>query len=98
MTAHLVVALAFLAALAAPEQVVPVTKTDHKVKVEGRTFRVTVWPDGKVEVAHKAFVTALTLEVRDQMRVAVKEATGCTLVDEFIVAPIVQGKLRCQQE
>lgn len=66
------------------------------VKIEKSKFRVTLGNDGVVEVVNKAFLTGRTMSVRDQMRTAVRQATGCDLVDELWFDAKLKGKLSCE--
>jgi len=78
----------------------PLAAADHpkgrtiKAKVDGSTYRVTVHGQD-VEVANKAMLVVRTLETRDQMRRAVKSATGCEVVDDMWAGNVLLGKLAC---
>ena len=87
------VALA-LAMTAAPAVADPAPAT-WITKVDKSKFRVTLKDNGVVEVVNKAFLTGRTMDVRDQMRTAVHQATGCELVDELWFDAKLKGKLSC---
>ncbi len=82
--------IALLAAAATP-----VPKVEHRVKVDDRTYRVTV-TGPNVEVAEKSMVVKRTVETRDRMRRAVTAATGCSIVDELpMLVAKLEGRLSC---
>lgn len=69
-------------------------KTTWKTKVEGTTFRITL--DGDVvNVVDKSIFTGRNMDVRDKMRAAVLQATGCEIVDEMWFDAKMKGKFRC---
>ena len=72
----------------------PVHRANYKVKVDGKTYRVTV-RGRTVEVANKAIVTTRSPEGMTRMREAVSVATGCKMVDGFWVGNVIQGLLTC---
>lgn len=70
------------------------TSKEYKVKVEGKSYRVKV-KGTEVYVSDKSMLTAATLESRSRMRKAVKDATGCNIVDDFWLEARLAGKLDC---
>ncbi len=72
-------------------------KTEHKVDVDGATYRVVV--DGDVvTVSKKSFVVAYSIKEREAQREAVKRATGCQVFDEIPNGAKLRGKLQCPSE
>lgn len=69
---------------------------EHKVKVEGSTYRVKVKGD-IVYVASKAMIAATNPHARDRMREAVRQSTGCNLVDDYWADARLVGKLQCPE-
>ncbi|CAN5278540.1 hypothetical protein BH11PSE5_BH11PSE5_30690 [soil metagenome] len=65
-----------------------------KVRVDRDTFRVKV-RDGYVQIADKAVMTSDTPQIRDQMKRAVKLATGCEIDDPYWRNSKLVGKLLC---
>lgn len=72
--------------------------TVRHVDVNGRRFRVEVQGD-MVFVQRSTLVSGVTMELRDQMREAVKQATGCSITDEMAIglSMTLQGKLLCAE-
>lgn len=67
---------------------------ESTVTLDGRTFRVHV--EGRsVTVANKAFLTRRSPERADQMRRAVKAATGCEIGDSYWEGTKLRGLLDC---
>lgn len=69
-------------------------KVEHKVEVDGATYRVSV-VGNVVTVSKKSFVVSYSVKERDAMRAAVKKATGCEVVDEIPNGAKLRGKLQC---
>jgi hypothetical protein len=67
------------------------------VKIDKSSFRVTLVGD-TVIVANKAMIAGRTMKVRDQMRRAVIEATGCELTDELWFDATLKGRLLCTEQ
>lgn len=67
---------------------------NHKVKIDGKTYRVEV-KGRTVEVYDKSIITGRSPERGDRLRRAVKEATGCTIKDEYWAAAHLTGLLSC---
>lgn len=67
---------------------------EHKVQVDGRTFRVKVI-GRSFGVFNKALFTVRTPEDGDLMRRAVKEATGCEPKDAYWEGAHMKGLLDC---
>ncbi|WP_294292654.1 hypothetical protein [uncultured Sphingomonas sp.] len=65
------------------------------VQIGSSKFRVTVASDGIVTVVNKALLTGRNMDVRDKMRLAVTQATGCELRDEMWFDAKLRGKLLC---
>ena len=66
------------------------------VRVGKSTFRVS--RSGEVvEVAKKSVFVLRSVQLRDQMREAVAQATGCSITDELMTGNILQGKLSCEK-
>ena len=67
------------------------------VQIDGEGFRVeTEGPE--VRVIPKRSLKAVTLKRRDNMRVAVRTATGCAIEDEFFTGAgngYMVGRLKC---
>lgn len=72
-------------------------KVDHFVEVDGARYRVTVKGD-EVTVNKKATFVRLTIKERDAQRQAVKQATGCDIVDELPNTAKLTGKLSCPEK
>lgn len=68
--------------------------TNHIVKVDGRAFRVEVTGQD-VRVAQKAAFTKVSLKARARMREAVRQATGCSIVDDYWNLTKLEGRLDC---
>lgn len=69
-------------------------KVEHKVEVDGKTYRVKV--TGRSFAAFdKSLVTMRTPERGDRMRRAVRAATGCEPKDEYWEAAHMVGLLDC---
>lgn len=64
------------------------------VEVGKAKYRVTV-KDEEVKVVSKAIVGNRSRERHDQMHQAVRQVTGCTLVDESWHDATLVGKLDC---
>lgn len=69
-------------------------KTTWKAKVGGKTFRITL-DDGVVNVVDKSLLTGRNMEVRDMMRAAVIQATGCEIIDEMWFDAKMKGRFKC---
>lgn len=83
------------AGLASPGAAASPQKVTKKVVINGKTFRVTVIGDA-VMVANKAMFVAFDIQERDDQRAAVKEVTGCEVVDELPSNDAkLRGKLKC---
>jgi hypothetical protein len=72
----------------------PPQKANIKAVVDGSTFLVRVRGD-QVVVANKAMFVAQTMDLRDKMRTAVQQATGCQITDEIWLETKLGGKLNC---
>lgn len=98
MHRHLVVSLALLGLLTGcvtagvgPTGAETIT---HLAVIDSSTYKVRVTGE-HVTVANQALVTSFNLVEREKMRAAVKQATGCELVDEVFLETRLGGKLRC---
>ncbi len=69
---------------------------ERKVEVDGSTYRVNV-KRNVVTVAKKSLVVRYSIDERDKMRLAVKQATGCNVVDEIANGAKLKGKLLCDE-
>jgi hypothetical protein len=90
MRLGLVVLIAALSAAAGAA-----TKTiNHKVVIDGRTYRVEV-KGQTVEVFDKSMFVKRSPETGVRLRAAVKAATGCGIKDEYWEAAHLAGLLAC---
>lgn len=69
-------------------------KTTWKTKVDGTTFRITL-DDGVLNVVDKSILTGRSMDIRDKMRAAVLQATGCEITDELWFDAKLKGKFNC---
>lgn len=68
----------------------------YKVVVDGQTFKVVRYDNGTVKVIDGGvFGPAYSYNLRDQMRQAAKQATGCDIADDFDQDGKLIGKLVC---
>lgn len=67
-----------------------------KTRVNGALYRVTIDRD-VVIVAKKSIISARTMQIRDEMRIAVRQATGCELTDELWFEATLKGRLSCPE-
>ena len=67
---------------------------NHKVELEGRTYRVEV-KGRTVEVFDKSAFTKRSPEAGERLRAAVKKATGCEITQEYWEAAHLAGILEC---
>ncbi len=66
------------------------------VQVDGASYKVRVQGD-KATVARQSVVMPQpSLDERDRMRRAARQATGCTLADDMWLGSILTGKLQCE--
>lgn len=70
---------------------------NYKVKIEGKSYRIRVQGEN-VKAIPKAMLSAATLDQRDDLRKAVKVATGCEIIDEFWDDAKLAGKLKCTEQ
>ncbi len=69
---------------------------NHKVKIDGKTYRVEV--KGRTfEAFDKSIFTGQSPERGEKLRQAVRQATGCAIKDEYWVAAHLTGLLVCDQ-
>jgi hypothetical protein len=69
----------------------------HRVEVEGRSYRIEV-KDETVRVFQKSVISNVSLKRRRQMREAVRQATGCTITDDYWNQTILEGALDCSRD
>lgn len=86
----LIIALAMTVSAAAGN------KAEHKVQIDGKTYRVKV-VGRSFGVFDKSLVTVRSPERGDLMRRAVREATGCEPKDEYWEQAHMNGLLVCPQ-
>lgn len=71
---------------------------NSKVEVDGSTYRVFV-RGREVKVFNKSAITAIgggrSVDRRDAMRQAVRQATGCEIKDDFWRNQVLAGELDC---
>lgn len=67
---------------------------NHKVEVDGQTYRVMV-KGNTVSAFKKSVIVVQTPEVGEAMRKAVTIATGCTMKDGFWRGLRLTGTLEC---
>jgi len=63
-------------------------------RVGDSLFRVSV-KDGKVTVARKSFLVGRTVDNFTNMRIAVRQATGCDIADEIWEGTTLKARLDC---
>lgn len=83
--------LTFLMAITA------VTDINVTVQIDGEGYRVET-EGSEVRVIPKRSLKAVTLKRRDNMRIAVRTATGCMIEDEFFTGAAngyMVGRLKC---
>lgn len=69
---------------------------NYKVKIDGKSYRIRVQGEN-VKAISKAMLSAATLDQRDDLRNAVRVATGCEIVDDFWDDAKLAGKLKCTE-
>lgn len=69
-------------------------KVEHKVQIDGKTYRVKV-VGRSFGVFDKSLVSMRTPERGDAMRRAVRQATGCEPKDEYWEQAHMKGLLTC---
>ncbi len=69
---------------------------NYKVKIDGKSYRVRVQGEN-VKSISKAMLTGVSLSQRDDLRNAVKVATGCEIVDDYWEEAKLAGKLKCTE-
>lgn len=91
---YIIAAALFAITLTATSSAAP-KKVTTKVELNGKKYRVTVIGDA-VMVANKAMFVAYDIQERDDQRAAVKQVTGCDVIDELPSNDAkTRGKLKC---
>jgi hypothetical protein len=68
----------------------------YKATVEGQTFKVIRYDNGTVKIVDGGmFGPGYSINERDRMRRAAKQATGCEVADDFDQDGKLIGKLVC---
>ncbi|QOT71870.1 hypothetical protein H5V43_01440 [Sphingobium fuliginis] len=71
----------------------------HKVSIDGQSFRVIRYDNGSVKVVDGGiFGDGVSYNLRERMRKAAKQGTGCELADDFWLDGKLIGTLRCPGE
>lgn len=71
----------------------------YKANVEGQTFKVIRYDNGSVKIVDGGvFGPSYSYNLRDRMRRAAKQATGCDVADDFDQDGKLIGKLVCSTD
>lgn len=70
------------------------TTVNHKVEIDGKTYRVEV-KGSTVEVFDKSVFTKRTPEAGLRLKEAVRRATGCEIVESYWESAHLVGLLDC---
>ena len=85
--------MTFMILLAAAAATATAT-VNHKVEIDGKTYRVEV-KGRTVEVFDKSAITKRSPEAGLRLKAAVKAATGCRITEEYWEAAHLAGILDC---
>lgn len=70
----------------------------YRTEVEGQPFKVIRYADHSVKVVVAGtFGPAYSYKLRNQMRQAAKQATGCEVADDFDQDGKLLGTLKCEE-
>jgi len=86
------IALMALASAASPSN----PAVTYHERVGDSLFRVSI-KDGKVIVARKSFLVGRTVDNFTNMRIAVRQATGCEITDEIWEGATLKARLDCDK-